>query len=134
MPVQSISDSDGSLLALLITQTGEFAQGHNFLTQSSDELQFAVFKHPVGHSVQRHWHPPFSRTLSSTSEVLIIQSGKVGAFIYNKDFELVHTQELGSQDVAVLFSGGHGFEILEEAIILEVKQGPYAGDQDKKVF
>lgn len=134
MPVQLISDSDGSLLALLITNSRDFAQGHNFLTQPLDELQFAVFKHPAGHSIQRHWHPPFSRTLSTTSEVLVIQSGKVEASIYNKKLELVHTQNLGSDDVAVLFSGGHGFEIIDDAVILEVKQGPYAGSEDKKVF
>ena len=66
--------------------------------------------------------------------MLVIQSGKVEASIYNKKLELIHTQNLGSDDVAVLFSGGHGFEIIDDAVILEVKQGPYAGSEDKKVF
>lgn len=134
MPVQVISDADGSILALFITKTSDFPKGHNFLTQSSDELQFAVFKHPAGHSIQRHWHPSFPRTLDYTSEVLVVQSGKVEAFIYNKELKLIHKQHLGSDDVVVLFSGGHGFEILEDALILEVKQGPYAGSEDKRVF
>jgi hypothetical protein len=134
MPVQVISDTDGSILALFVTKTADFPKGHNFLTQSSDELQFAVFKHPIGHSIQRHWHPNFSRNLDSTSEVLVIQSGKVEASIYSKSFDLIHKQLLGSDDVVVLLSGGHGFEILEDAVILEVKQGPYAGSEDKKVF
>jgi hypothetical protein len=134
MPVQAVSDGYGSVLALFVTNASGFSQGHNFLTQTSDPLQFAVFKHPQGHSIQRHWHPPFSRVLDSTSEVLVIQSGLVEASIYDSELNVVHTQRLGSGDVAILFSGGHGFEILEEALILEVKQGPYAGSEDKKVF
>jgi hypothetical protein len=37
-------------------------------------------------------------------------------------------------DVILLASGGHGFEVLEEIEMIEVKQGPYAGDQDKTRF
>jgi hypothetical protein len=33
--------------------------------------------------------------------------------------------------VILLATGGHGFEVLEEIEMIEVKQGPYAGDQDK---
>jgi hypothetical protein len=129
-----ISDTDGSILALFVTKASDFPKGHNFLTNSSDALQFAVFKHPAGHSIQRHWHPPFSRTLDKTSEVLVIQSGRVEAHIFDKKLDLIHRQQLGCDDVMVLFSGGHGFEILEDAVILEVKQGPYAGLEDKRVF
>ena len=43
-------------------------------------------------------------------------------------------QELKAGDVAVLFSGGHGFEILEDTLMLEIKQGPYAGTKDKETF
>ena len=37
-------------------------------------------------------------------------------------------------DVILLATGGHGFEVLEEIEMIEVKQGPYAGDQDKTRF
>ena len=32
------------------------------------------------------------------------------------------------------YKGGHGFEVLEELEMIEVKQGPYAGDRDKTRF
>lgn len=134
MPLEVVKDRGGTNLALLISSTGEFPLGHNFLTHESDPLQFAVFNHPIGHQIQRHWHPPVDRQLSATSEVLVIQSGLVLVSIYDLELNLVLTRELGSGDVAVLFSGGHGFEILENATILEVKQGPYAGDYDKVLF
>ena len=34
----------------------------------------------------------------------------------------------------MLVSGGHGFSVLEEVEMIEVKQGPYSGDADKKRF
>ena len=38
-----------------------------------------------------------------------------------------------SWDLAMLFcAGGHGFEVLEEIEMIEVKQGPYGGDTDKR--
>jgi len=36
--------------------------------------------------------------------------------------------------VILLATGGHGFEVLEESEMIEVKQGPYAGDADKTRF
>ena len=41
---------------------------------------------------------------------------------------------LGPGDVILLISGGHGFEVLEELNMVEVKQGPYAGETDKTRF
>ena len=134
MPVEFIKDDGGVTLALLITSTADFPPGHNFLTDEPDPLQFAVFNHPAGHQIQRHWHPPVLRELVTTSEVLFIKSGRVLVSIYDTNLNLVVNRELHSQDVAVLFSGGHGFEILESATILEVKQGPYAGINDKTLF
>jgi hypothetical protein len=36
--------------------------------------------------------------------------------------------------VILLIQGGHGFEVIEEVEMIEVKQGPYVGDQDKTRF
>ena len=37
-------------------------------------------------------------------------------------------------DVVLFSSGGHGFTMIEESEIIEVKQGPYSGEQDKTRF
>ena len=37
-------------------------------------------------------------------------------------------------DVVLLGHGGHGFSMLEPSEMIEVKQGPYAGEQDKERF
>ena len=37
-------------------------------------------------------------------------------------------------DIILLAFGGHGFECLEEVEMIEIKQGPYLGEQDKVRF
>jgi Uma2 family endonuclease len=37
-------------------------------------------------------------------------------------------------DTILLVTGGHGFEVLEEVEMIEVKQGPYVSDRDKTRF
>lgn len=129
-----INDANGENLAVVVRQTKSFPKGHNFLTTDEKELQFGIFNHSAGHSIARHWHPPFLRSIDRTSEVVIIQSGEVSASIFDNDHKLVFEGRLFEGDVVILFSGGHGFEILENATIFEIKQGPYAGDKDKELF
>ena len=37
-------------------------------------------------------------------------------------------------DVIILFKGGHGFDVLEDCKIIEIKQGPYNKKSDKISF
>ncbi len=34
----------------------------------------------------------------------------------------------------VMVGGAHGFEMLEDTVMVEVKQGPYMGTQEKRYF
>jgi hypothetical protein len=53
---------------------------------------------------------------------------------YDDQRRYLSSRILGAGDVILLVSGGHGFEVLEEVEMFEVKQGPYLGDQDKTPF
>ena len=53
---------------------------------------------------------------------------------YDEQQNYLESHVLEGGDVILLASGGHGFEILEETEMIEVKQGPYAGYRDKTVF
>jgi hypothetical protein len=51
------------------------------------------------------------------------------------DGEKIKTTILNMGDTILLISGGHGFDMLEDSKIIEVKQGPYGGmEQDKKLL
>jgi mannose-6-phosphate isomerase-like protein (cupin superfamily) len=74
------------------------------------------------------------RSVAYTQETLFIKKGKMRVDFYNDDQTYLESRELGPGDVILLIRGGHGFEVLEDLEMIEVKQGPYAGDQDKVRF
>jgi mannose-6-phosphate isomerase-like protein (cupin superfamily) len=91
-------------------------------------------KHPSGYQIPPHVHNKVIRDVQSTQEVLFVKSGKLRVDFYTEDQNYLESSTLNTGDVILLASGGHGFEILEEAEIIEVKQGPYSGDHDKTRF
>ena len=90
--------------------------------------------HKAGHSIIPHYHNMVPRTVHYTQEVLVIRKGKVRVDFYNMEQECVEHTILMEGDVLLLCAGGHGFEILEETEMIEIKQGPYVGENDKTRF
>jgi uncharacterized protein YjlB len=74
------------------------------------------------------------RHIVGTPEVLVVRRGRCEADIYNEEQQLVATRELREGDILILVCGGHGFRMLEDTVLLEVKQGPYAGLKEKEHF
>ena len=105
-----------------------------FLTPPQFKQQVGFVVYPAGGEIQRHVHRPLSRHLIGTSEVLIVRRGRCEIDIYNDDRQLVATRELREGDVMLMVGGGHGFHMLEDTVFLEVKQGPYTGQDEKERF
>ena len=125
--------SDGILLALILRT--EFDQeGINFFTTDNFSQQLGYMKRPKGYTIQPHIHNPVIREVSYTKEVLFIKSGKVRVDFYNNEKIYLESEILNKGDVILLAYGGHGFKFLEVSEIIEVKQGPYAGEHDKTRF
>lgn len=131
---RSIIDDTGTLIAIHIETTSDLGSGINFLTEGESELQVGVFKHPSNHLIRRHWHPPFVRELSRTCEVLYLETGRIEVELFNNSLVPIETFTLNPGGILVLLSGGHGFKTLEPSTLIEVKQGPYAGNKDKELF
>ena len=90
--------------------------------------------HPEKKVIDPHVHNPVLREVHYTQEVLFIRKGRLRVDFYNDGRVYLESRELGAGDVILLATGGHGFEVLEEIEMIEVKQGPYAGDADKTRF
>jgi mannose-6-phosphate isomerase-like protein (cupin superfamily) len=121
------------LLALIVSQ--KFDQpGIHFFTPNELSQQLAYMRHPVGKVIQPHVHNPVTREVQYTQEVLFIRKGKLRVDFYNNEQEYLESRILEPGDVILLVTGGHGFEVLEEIEMIEVKQGPYVGEQDKTRF
>ena len=131
-PVESI-EHQGEMLALIVRD--EFRKpGISFFTQGSLSQQLAYMRHPAGKAIDAHVHNPVPRTVAYTQETLFIKRGRLRVDFYNEAQSYLTSRTLGPGDVILLIKGGHGFEVLEEIEMIEVKQGPYAGDADKTRF
>ena len=120
----------GDEMAIIIR--GDYSEeGIHFLTPDNYSQQLAYMHHKAGHQIIPHFHNMVSRTVHYTQEVLVIRKGKVKVDFYNMDKESIADTILNAGDVILLCSGGHGFEILEETEMIEIKQGPYVGENDK---
>ena len=89
---------------------------------------------PQGYVIQPHVHNSVPRQVQFTKEVLFVKSGKVRVDFYDEEQSYLESRILNVGDVILLAFGGHGFEMLEASEVIEVKQGPYAGDADKTRF
>lgn len=126
-------ENNSELYALIVYHT--FAKsGISFFTPDEFSQQLAYMSHPAGKSIQPHIHNPVPRQVSYTQEVLFIKSGKLRVDFYDEQKNYLTSRELQGGDVILLAKGGHGFEVLEDLEMFEVKQGPYAGEQDKTRF
>lgn len=124
---------NGEVLALILS--AEFREpGIHFFTPDSFSQQLAYMKHPAGKTILPHRHNQVRREVFYTQEVLLIKQGKLRVDFYNEDQQYLESRILKAGDVILLIKGGHGFEILEEVEMIEVKQGPYVGNSDKTRF
>lgn len=120
-------------LALVIRGNYQSA-GLEFLTTDDSPFQVGIMTRPTGEYIEAHVHEKLQRTVIGTSEFLLVQSGQIRVDIFTEERVYVKSALLNGGDCVLLISGGHGIEIISEARILEVKQGPYTSGLDKTKF
>lgn len=120
-------------LAIIIRHSFK-KDGIEFFTPGSYSQQIGYMNRPTGYVIPPHVHNPVTREVQYTKEVLFIKSGRLRVDFYTDEQIYLESTILETGDVILLSLGGHGFEMLEPTEIIEVKQGPYAGDQDKTRF
>jgi hypothetical protein len=108
--------------------------GIYFFTPANFSQQLAAMTRPKGHKIAAHIHNLLVRQVLYTQEVLVIKRGKVRVNLYSSNREFIDSKILKTGDVILLCGGGHSLEMLEETSMIEVKQGPYAGENDKTQF
>ena len=105
-----------------------------FLTPPELQQQVGFVVYPKGGEIARHSHLGVDRSVQGTSEVIVMRSGRCELDVYDDDHSLVATRVLAPGDVMIMVGGGHGFRMLEDTVLLEVKQGPYMGREEKVLF
>lgn len=124
---------NGQLLAIIVEHEYK-KKGISFFTPGDLSQQVAYMQHPSGHLIEPHIHNKVVREVHYTQEVLLLRKGKLRVDFYDDERNYVESRILEAGDVILLASGGHGFKVIEEVEMFEIKQGPYAGDNDKTRF
>ncbi len=122
------------VLIAKIIRNNHRSEGVDFITPDEYSQQVAYMHHPKGKIIDAHIHNAVHRNVIMTQEVLFIKRGKLRVDFYDDYQDYLESRILSEGDTILLISGGHGFCVLEEVEMIEVKQGPYSGVADKKRF
>lgn len=128
---QWIYDEKGNAIALIIHKELDNITKTTFITPAEYNQQIGFVVYPEGSSVDTHIHLPIKRDVVGTSEVIIIRKGCAIIRLYDVDRVFVAKYELDAGDIILLINGWHGIDFLDDTVILEIKQGPYLGENEK---
>lgn len=121
----------GKILAIIVRNNFK-KEGMYFFTTENFSQQLASVCHEKGKVIKPHIHKKFKRVLYNTQEVDIIKRGKAKISLYTNNGKFFKSVILGAGDSILFASGGHGYKVIEDIELMTVKQGPYAGEKDKK--
>jgi hypothetical protein len=125
---------DNDIILAIIVRNEFNKEGITFFTPNNFSQQLAFMKHNKNKIIEPHIHNAVSREIYYTKEVLYIKKGKLRVDFYTRSKKYLESRILYPGDFILLSEGGHGFTILEDLEMIEIKQGPYVGDLDKKRF
>ena len=130
--VENILNNEKTLA--IIIRSNYKKDGIEFFTPNDFSQQLGYMKHRRGHVINPHTHNIIPREVKLTQEVLYIKTGSVRVDFYDNNKNYLESRVLYTGDVILLADGGHGFEMLEETEMIEIKQGPYLEEEDKVRF
>lgn len=122
------------LLALIVRGKYRKKKGITFFTPNQTTQQFGYMKHRRGHIIKPHKHLRRSTRILSTTEVILLLKGSLRVDFYNQKKKYLFSKILKEKNIILLVHGGHGFKVIKDVEMIEVKQGPYKLAKDKIKF
>ena len=122
------------VIALIVKSRKIKKKGPNFVTPNNFTQQLGIINYPTGHYITPHTHKKYLRKVTHTSEVLIINKGILRTDFYNNKKKYMFSRNLKEGDIIFLHESHHGFKIIKDCSIIEIKQGPYIKLADKVLF
>ena len=131
--VEIVTAPSGQALAYIVRAAWR-PERTEFVTPDTFSLQMGMIVYGKGQSITPHMHLPITREVQGTNEVVSVRQGSCTVDLFDDARQLVGTRRLEQGDIILLLGGGHGFHMLEDTVLFEVKQGPFAGGRDKERF
>ena len=122
------------LFALIVRGKYRSKKGISFFTEDKDIQQFGYMNHIKNHVIKPHIHKRQTRKLIYTSEVILILKGVLRVDFYNTKKKYLFSKILKDKDIIMLVHGAHGFKVIKNVQMIEIKQGPYITKLDKIKF
>ena len=122
------------LFALIVRRQFRKKSGINFFTSKEATQQFGFMKHKKNHIIKPHKHNKRLTRILRTTEVILLLKGTLRVDFYNNNNKYLFSKKINEKDIIMLIHGGHGFKVLKNVEMIEVKQGPYSLARDKMKF
>lgn len=108
---------------------GKFPKGSIPQTGGQESLQLVTLKHPKGRYLLAHTHKPTPRKTTKMQECIVVKKGKIKVDLYGPDKKMFKKITMKVGDLLILLNGGYGIHILEDAEMIELKNGPFVEDK-----
>lgn len=105
-----------------------------FFSPAESSFQFGLLAHKAGFVEPPHYHKSIERTISDLQQMFMVQRGVVVVALYSDEGDLLREIEMHPGDAIVLIHGVHAIRVVEDMQCISVKQGPYLGEAEDKVF
>ena len=122
------------LLALIVKGTYRNKKGITFFTPKESTQQFGYMRHKKEYIIKPHLHKKRLTKILYTTEIILILKGKLRVDFYNLKKKYLFSRVIKEKDIIMLVHGGHGFKVLKNVEMIEIKQGPYILSRDKIKF
>ena len=122
------------LYAIIVKGKYRNKKGLTFFTPNEATQQFGYMKHKKKHIIKPHLHKKRETKILQTTEVILLLKGILRVDFYNSFKKYLFSKILKEKDIIMLVDGGHGFKIIKDVEMLEIKQGPYDLIKDKIKF
>jgi hypothetical protein len=105
-----------------------------FFSPAESSFQFGLLAHKAGFVEPPHYHQPFARQIDDLQQMFVVQRGIVVVELYSDDGRKLREITLRRGDAIVLIHGVHAIRVIEDMQCISVKQGPFLGPENDKVF
>ena len=133
MRIQKIKYKN-KLFALIVSGNYRDKKGITFFTPDDTTQQFGYMKHKKGHIIKPHKHKKRVTKILTTTEVILLLKGILRVDFYNQSKKYLFSKILKEKSIILLVHGGHGFKVIKDVEMIEVKQGPFDISKDKVKF
>ncbi len=131
--VETVTE-DGIDYAIVVRRDATSEERYNFLTRPENTLQVGVNFYSSGESIRNHYHRDIDVPRCRIQEFILIGAGSARLNLFDNQQQPFRSVLLKAGDMVMLLQGGHGFDVVEDTKIVEVKQGPYQEEGDKVLF